>query len=331
MSRSYIKQKLYIFGLLATAGLSVFCIIGNLISGFPLKSNAKWVLLLIVSVTALILLKTLKNSSRVMFFVFVFLECVFLPFAFFNSGGSSNNAIGYAFLLMISIAYLFNGRGRIFLASILIIVFVSVHMLEYFFPQLVAVYPQRVQFIDRMIQIPVLLLTAFLITLKFAKEYERINRKLNSMVSIDELTGLYNRRMFNKAASEVSETGKKSAHLALIDLDNFKKVNDRYGHHVGDDVLKTLSVMLQQSFDLNRHVVSRWGGDEFAIIFFGDKAELVQKLEEVRMAFKAYAATREKSLGLSISIVSFDDYEIASQTFLAADRLLYKEKSKKAL
>ncbi len=330
MSRSYIKQKLCKSGLLAALGLSVFCIIGNLISGFPLKSNAKWLLLLIVSAAALLLLKKLKNSSRIMFFVFIFLEFIFLPFAFFDSGGSSNNAIGYTFLMIISIAYLFSGRRRTFLAVSLIAVFVLLHILEYFFPQLVAVFPERTQFIDRIIQIPVLLLAAFLITLRFSKEYERVNRKLNSMVSFDELTGLYNRRMFNKAASEVVETSKKSAHLALIDLDNFKKVNDRYGHHVGDEVLKKLSVLLQQSFDLNRHVVSRWGGDEFAIIFFGDKSEMVLRLEEVRKAFLAYAAFREKSLGLSVSIVSFDDYEIASQTFLAADRQLYKEKSRKS-
>lgn len=265
-----------------------------------------------------------------MFFVFIFLEFIFLPFAFFDSGGSSNNAIGYTFLMIISIAYLFSGRRRTFLAVSLIAVFVLLHILEYFFPQLVAVFPERTQFIDRIIQIPVLLLAAFLITLRFSKEYERVNRKLNSMVSFDELTGLYNRRMFNKAASEVVETSKKSAHLALIDLDNFKNVNDRYGHHVGDEVLKKLSVLLQQSFDLNRHVVSRWGGDEFAIIFFGDKSEMVLRLEEVRKAFLAYAAFREKSLGLSVSIVSFDDYEIASQTFLAADRQLYKEKSRKS-
>ncbi len=324
-------MKLYRAILFVGAFLSVISIVGNVISGYPFfLTSIKWVFLFIVAIIALIFSKTPEKTARIMFWIFIFLVFVFLPFAFFNSGGSSNNSIGYTFLLIISIAYLFNGRKRMFLAVALIVVFALLHTLEYLFPQLVTIYPERTQFIDRLIQTPVMLLATFLITLKFTNEYERINRKLNYLANFDELTGLYNRRMFDKAAAEIPVDDDKSAHLALIDLDNFKKVNDKFGHHIGDEVLKELSSLLKKNFGLGKNVVSRWGGDEFAIIYYGDKEEMVRRLEDVRKAFLTYASYREKTLGLSVSIVSFDDYEKASQTFVAADRQLYKEKSRKS-
>ena len=331
MNRSRIRQKMYLYILCAEMIISVFSVAENFIFGFPIAANIKWCCLLFVALLSLLLVryKYTKDGESVMFWNFVFMVCLFMPFAFFDSGGSANNAIGYAFLLMISVAYFFKGGRRAFLVTALIVVLAGSLTVEYFHPNLVAGYSRRALFADRMVQTPLLLGAALFITLKFAQEYELANKKLNSIVRYDELTGLYNRRMFNRAVEDISESDKSFAHLALIDLDNFKTVNDKYGHHVGDEVLKKLAGLLRQNFELNRHIVSRWGGDEFAIIFFGDKAEFGRRLDAVRQDFCAYAATRERSLGLSVSMVSFDDYEAATQTFVAADRQLYKEKSKK--
>jgi len=145
---------------------------------------------------------------------------------------------------------------------------------------MIAVYSGWNQFLDRMIQIPLLLLASFLIILRFANEYERVNQKLDVFANFDELTGLFNRRMFNKAMEETIEDSKEPIHLALLDLDNFKKVNDKYGHYVGDEVLIELSGLLQKIFGFDKHIVSRWGGDEFAIIYYGEKFHLAAFLPD---------------------------------------------------
>jgi diguanylate cyclase (GGDEF)-like protein len=101
--------------------------------------------------------------------------------------------------------------------------------------------------------------------LQSARQYEEIKR----LTFIDALTPAYNHRFFQEAlAKEVSRharTGHEMA-LAMLDLDNFKKINDTYGHPVGDDILKGLVQELMTNAR-DTDVVARYGGEEFAIIF----------------------------------------------------------------
>lgn len=331
MNQSDIQSRLYRAILIAGAILSVACIIGNCISDFPPRSNIKWMVLFIMAVVAFFVSRYKKYAEPMMFGVFLFLVCIFLPFAFVDSGGSNNNATGYTFLLLIAITYLFKGWKRYFLVAALIAAFMAMHALEYFRPELIAVYTGWNQFIDRMIQIPLILTASFFIILQFAREYERINAKLLLYANLDELTGLYNRRVFDRAMEEAVNNSRELAYLVLIDLDNFKKINDKYGHHMGDEVLKELSTLLRQSFDQKRHVVSRWGGDEFAIIYYGEKGELAKKLEEIQRAFKDYVSVYEETTGISTSTALCSDFDKVSQALAAADGQLYKEKRKKCI
>lgn len=330
LKQSDIQQRLYKTILLVGASLSVICIIGNFFSSFPWSVSIKWVVLFFITVIAFIFSNNKRLTIHIMFYFFLFVVIAFLPFSFIDSGGSNNNAMGYTFLLLITITYLFNGRRRIFLVATLIIVFIVLHTLEYYYPEIIAVHSGWNQFLDRMLQIPLLLLISFIIILQFAKEYERVNQKLSIYADFDELTGLYNRRIFNKAMEEAVADRDKPIYLALLDLDNFKKVNDNHGHQVGDEVLKKLSTLLKKNFSLDNHVVSRWGGDEFAIIYYGEKDELVQRLANIKEVFKTYISAYENTTGISISIVPFRDYDKASQTLIEADCQLYKEKLKKA-
>ncbi|MEA4967620.1 MAG: GGDEF domain-containing protein, partial [Bacteroidaceae bacterium] len=267
MNQSNIQLRLYKTVLLVGACLSVICIIGNYFSAFPFKADLKWIALLLITILAFIFSNNEKYAPHIMFGVFVFLILFFLPFAFTDSGGSSNNTTGYTFLLVIVITYLFSGWRRIFLISILIFIFMLMHALEYYYPEIITVYSDQSQFVDRMIQMPLLLLASFIIILQFTKEYERVNKKLYILAKFDELTGLYNRRMFNKEIDKAFKSSEKPIYLAFLDLNNFKKVNDKWGHSVGDKALIELSGILQKTFGLGKHIISRWGGDEFAIIY----------------------------------------------------------------
>jgi len=108
---------------------------------------------------------------------------------------------------------------------------------------------------------------------------ERLTRRETSLVSRfheaqnlaehDELTGLYNRRYFEqKLQTELEATSRSGGVLALLllDLDHFKLINDRYGHQVGDEVLRQVAAVVRQQVRERSDTVARYGGEELAII-----------------------------------------------------------------
>jgi diguanylate cyclase (GGDEF)-like protein len=113
------------------------------------------------------------------------------------------------------------------------------------------------------------------------------NQKLKTLASIDSLTGLNNRRSFDmRLRREWKLAIRQSAPLSLlmVDLDHFKQVNDTRGHAEGDDVLKHIAVLLSDSVR-ETDFVSRFGGEEFAILLPGTSHQSAMKVaEHVRMA-----------------------------------------------
>ncbi len=107
MDLSEIQMRLYKATLLTGIGLSVACIIDNLLVGFPLEMNLKWLLLLGLCSISFFYTGSVQRG-RWMFTLYVFLIFLFLPFAFFDSG-ASKSAIGYVFLVLIGTTYLFDG------------------------------------------------------------------------------------------------------------------------------------------------------------------------------------------------------------------------------
>ena len=105
--------------------------------------------------------------------------------------------------------------------------------------------------------------------------------KLNTMVYRDELTGLYNRHYLSeKVAQDLAESDRQDA-LIMVDVDNFKRINDSYGHDAGDTVLVCLSSIMEGL--CRRHKVARWGGEEFLIVLLGaGKEEALELAEQIR-------------------------------------------------
>jgi len=108
------------------------------------------------------------------------------------------------------------------------------------------------------------------------------NTKLAAESAADYLTGLPNRRSFSRRSEQAANalrTSRKPYGLILLDLDDFKHVNDEYGHDVGDDVLRALGNMLVTQLRNSSDMSARLGGDEFAVLCFGDINE--QTLHDV--------------------------------------------------
>lgn len=124
-------------------------------------------------------------------------------------------------------------------------------------------------------------------------EMLEMTRELREAAIKDPLTGLHNRRYFfetgEKLLSSMHRLGRNPM-VAMVDIDHFKKVNDSYGHDIGDEVLIAVAQIIQDSFRRGNDIVARLGGEEFAILISpaGSDDEVENRyLEEVRQRISA--------------------------------------------
>ncbi len=163
------------------------------------------------------------------------------------------------------------------------------------------------------------------------------NARLHSIVErqalVDGLTGISNRRGCEDALShEIARAGRMNAPFTLVvaDLDDFKQINDRYGHDAGDDVLREFASVLRVTLR-ESDLPGRWGGEEFVMLLPGTDAE-----GGVQLAERVRAALRERSfhgrdgavfvVTASFGVAQHQPGEGERQLFAQADRALYEAK-----
>jgi len=167
---------------------------------------------------------------------------------------------------------------------------------------------------------------------------EEKNRILNNLANIDGLTGVYNHRYFqNSLDQEISRAIRQKSFLSLllIDIDHFKIFNDTYGHQVGDFILVEFAKTVQKHIR-KYDILSRYGGEEFAIILPETSAEEALVVsEKLRMIIEKTSFVDEKeeyhvtaSFGQVCSrVVSDKDFD--KNSFISqADKALYLAKDK---
>jgi len=160
-----------------------------------------------------------------------------------------------------------------------------------------------------------------------------LNKQLDLASRIDPLTQLYNRRHIEERLKEEYEVFLRTGQvfsIMLMDVDDFKKVNDQYGHDVGDMVLKKLSETILKSVR-NYDVVARWGGEEFLVLFprltsdhTEDRAYAILKAAEEN---PFYYKETPIPVTLSIGVATIKSNETIRQVIKRADDALYKGKS----
>ncbi len=135
-----------------------------------------------------------------------------------------------------------------------------------------------------------------------------LQKSILKLIGTDPLTGLYNRRSSNEVLEKAIyeyQCEEKRCEIAIGDIDNFKRLNDTYGHLAGDEVLKKLSKILQENMQ-GKGVAARWGGEEFLLIYNnGQRAqqEVEQLLKEIRgakISYKEQMLQVTMTFGLSI-------------------------------
>ncbi len=157
------------------------------------------------------------------------------------------------------------------------------------------------------------------------------NVTMDRMTKIDALTELYNHKTFHEYLERLIDESERTGlrlHLAMLDIDNFKKINDSFGHQVGDIVLSLLADGLRIWVSPN-DFVSRYGGEEFAIIFVDQSPEEVLACTERIRAQVSEMDISEmggQAVTISIGLQTYIQGTNKEELFRKADACLYEAK-----
>ncbi len=168
----------------------------------------------------------------------------------------------------------------------------------------------------------------------FAAQERRVRRRMVTLTRTDPLTGLFNRaHLLPTLEQEVSRTrrSERGFCLLMVDLDGLKAVNDTFGHHRGDEVLRAIGRIIHRSIR-TVDAAYRYGGDEFLILLpetdipgaFVVAEKIRTGAEEVGLALTGTDGTTSVSIGL---VSHPEDGSTAEELMLAADRAMYQAKS----
>jgi len=157
--------------------------------------------------------------------------------------------------------------------------------------------------------------------------------RIRDLATHDDLTGLFNRRhmleLLNTEKHRSIRSGRAFC-LAMLDIDHFKRVNDRLGHGAGDEVLSQVAQAISAGLR-ETDVVARWGGEEFLVMFTDTDVEMAEKvLQRIQAALRQNSVTQvDPTLRVTFSagVTAYQRDEMLTRTIDRADRALYAAKA----
>jgi len=166
------------------------------------------------------------------------------------------------------------------------------------------------------------------------EELMQKNDQLNEMLyeaSHDALTGILNRGAIERAIyekCEQNEQSEASRHLIMFDVDDFKHINDTYGHATGDKILKDIATVITDYIDpIPDALFGRWGGEEFMIFICGKSDDQVKDIADNIFNKIKNELAHEKEVTVSIGVTRYRPDDGVIQTLERVDELMYRSKS----
>ncbi|ACT01386.1 response regulator receiver modulated diguanylate cyclase [Paenibacillus sp. JDR-2] len=153
--------------------------------------------------------------------------------------------------------------------------------------------------------------------------------KLSERANTDALTGLYNRMYLNEVLLESSVSLDDYGAMLMIDMDNFKIINDTFGHLVGDQVLQAIASIIQKAISPENDLAFRFGGDEFLVLLQQEQGAMETAQQIIRTVNElAIGSLVEQSAkaSVSIGITKSSDHYSFEQIIGFADRALLRSK-----
>ncbi len=264
----------------------------------------------------------------------------FSPILWIRDGGLTGGFPFFLIMFGILAAIVFSGKWRAFFLVSEVLVVSLLLLLERIYPKLITHCPGRnCVFYNNLWGFSLSLLVVIIVGLFYIERFEETHRKLREyarkleeLSRRDPLTGLYNRRELMDRLnflSKIFSRNRSKLALIMIDLDNFKRANDNFGHRFGDKLLREIaeewSRILREG-----DILGRWGGDEFLVILPHANAhgakEVAERLKNKVMEISSKYSPDLK-LSLSAGITEVDTADVDLEHFIEeADRALYEGK-----
>ncbi len=158
---------------------------------------------------------------------------------------------------------------------------------------------------------------------------KRAEAEIHLLATTDSLTGIANRREFSAILAREVDRAKRYGtpmSLAMYDLDYFKRVNDTFGHDVGDYVLQTVTRLVKENIRAN-DVVARWGGEEFMVLMPQSDVQAARNAsEKLRLAIAGHHFDKVGNLTASFGVAAFEPQDDLNSLLKRVDDALYRAK-----
>lgn len=325
-----IKQRLFRGILLVTGSATLVVAVLNLINGMRPANVLIPFGCTVFCAISWPLAAVSRRNLLIQWIFFGFFNLLYIPLGWFTSPGSISAMPFYAMLIIMMSTVLAENAWRLVLPVISMVETILLFQYEKWYPEFWAAAKQDYdRLYDLSLSFLVVCLMIFFFFWRINRSIDKERKTLYELSVVDQLTRLYNRRYLMdslKAMINASHRGKDKFSIIVFDVDNFKKVNDLYGHQEGDAVLQYLADLMKRhsrSYD----ICGRYGGDEFMVIMpGGTRDQAVTYAERVLHLFLEYALKyRNANISFSFGVSeSFGDDFYA--VIAAADRELYRMK-----
>ena len=343
LQRYSVKERVFLFYMFFFAGLALLTILANVLSGFDFYFNYKWMAISgFCTVMGVLGGRRIRTALVHRVGVYV-LSLVILPASWLSSAGLLSPSMVYSVVTLLLINFLLAGIERLVLNAVFLGVNLGLISLYYLQPELFRTLTPDEQFLDWIVNIPMIFIFTALLLSTFERAYERerlVNvektRRLSTLSRTDPLTGVHNRlHLMDDIEYCLRDYRSKGPpfSIVLLDIDYFKQFNDAYGHLQGDECLRTIASVLQAAVLRSGDRVYRFGGEEFLILLKAtDQAGALYFAHRLQGDIDEAAIPHERSpmsstITVSIGVASYNSSEVDGQTLLnQADAALYEAK-----
>lgn len=225
-------------------------------------------------------------------------------------------------------------KKTVFIVCLIVVTYIALRLFTYRYPNIYQIDNILIPRIFYMVNS--LIGFSFLITYSFIyfNTVCKLETELTRIANVDPLTGLYNRRKMKELLKSIQDEHDNHQYhitIAILDIDKFKRINDTYGHDVGDLVLVKLSEILQTKNMENKNFhVSRWGGEEFLIYYeryTQSKQDIIDEFDILRDKISQEKVNEDINFTVTIGLAFYEDGKDINSLIKEADENLYKGKN----
>ncbi len=274
----------------------------------------------------------------------LFTAFVYIPFLFFQTAGYNGTAALFAILSMLLLTVLFSGNIRYIIITLNILLWIIICFIQFKYPHLVVDHgSEQAKFIDYIVALVLTLISISVVGVYYRNQFEdeadRINQlnstletkneKLADLATKDYMTETYNRRyLMMHLDSVLGKEDEKQLCLLMFDLDDFKQINDDYGHLWGDEILIEVTKVVKSILRQN-DFIARYGGEEFVVILHRTPIKnAIEVAERIRKEIANIRIDNDHNVSVSIGLTAYVEGDTGDKIIERADLKLYMAKKK---